>query len=212
MAYAENLWLYAVLAFGIMIVPGVDMLLVLTSALTGGRRAGLAATAGIMLGGAAHTLFGAVGVGIVLERAPSLFAVMLLAGAAYMAWIGVTLLQSSITVRAVNRAASRSLRTAFRQGLVTCLLNPKAYLFVIAVFPQFMRPQHGALWRQAVVIGAVTVLMQLLIYGALALAAGESREFLNSRPRATMLVGRAAGVLFITAAVLSAWHGWAAVA
>lgn len=67
MTYAENLWLYAVLVFGIVVVPGVDMLFVLANALTGGRRAGLAATAGVMLGGAAHTLFGAVGVGVVLE-------------------------------------------------------------------------------------------------------------------------------------------------
>lgn len=116
MTYAENLWLYAVLVFGIVVVPGVDMLFVLANALTGGRRAGLAATAGIMLGGAAHTLFGAAGVGVVLEWAPSLVTVMLLAGAAYMAWIGVTLLRSSITVGAVDGAAGRSLRAAFGQG------------------------------------------------------------------------------------------------
>ncbi len=212
MTYAENLWLYAALVFGIVIVPGVDMLFVLANALTGGRRAGLAATAGIMLGGAAHTLFGAVGVGLVLERAPSLFAVMLLAGAAYTAWIGATLLRTSITVGAVGKAPSRSLRVVFRQGLVTCLLNPKAYLFVIAVLPQFMRPQYGLLWGQALTIGAITVLMQLSVYGALALAAGKSRDLLTSRPRATVLVGRAAGVLLIIVAVLTVWHGWTTVA
>src|SRR5215475_11561517 len=52
MSYAENLWLYFLLLFGIIIVPGMDMLFVLANALTGGRGAGLAATAGIMLGGA----------------------------------------------------------------------------------------------------------------------------------------------------------------
>ena len=207
MTYAENLWLYAALVFGIVIVPGVDMLFVLANALTGGRRAGLAATAGIMLGGAAHTLFGAVGVGLVLEQAPSLFDVMLLAGAAYTAWIGVTLLRTSIAAGAVGGAAGRRpLRVVFRQGLVTCLLNPKAYLFVIAVFPQFMKPQYGLLWGQAVVIGVITVLTQLSVYGALTLAAGRGRDFLASRPRTTMLVGRAAGVLLILVAVLTIWH------
>src|SRR5580658_5141390 len=63
MTYAENLWLFFILLFGIIIVPGMDMLFVLTNALTRGRPAGLSATAGIMTGGAGHALIGALGVG-----------------------------------------------------------------------------------------------------------------------------------------------------
>lgn len=80
---------------------------------------------------------------------------------------------------------------------------------MISVFPQFIRPHHGPVWGQALAIGAVTVLTQLLVYGGLALAAGRSRDLLTSRPRATMLVGRVVGVLLIVVAVLAAWHGWA---
>lgn len=207
---AASLSLYAVLVFGIIIVPGVDMLFVLANALTGGPRAGLAATAGVMLGGAAHTLFGALGVGAVLALVPALFPAMLLAGAAYMAWIGVTLMRSSIVVGSVGAMADRSLRIAFRRGFVTCLLNPKAYLFVIAVFPQFIRPEHGSPWARALALGAVTVLAQLLVYGGLALAAGRSRDLLTSRPRMTVLVGRAAGASLVAVAALTAWHGWSA--
>ena len=58
MNYTENLWLFFVLLFGIIAVPGMDMLFVLANALTGGSNRGLAATAGIMLGGAVHTLNG----------------------------------------------------------------------------------------------------------------------------------------------------------
>jgi len=207
MGYAENLFVYGALLFGIIIVPGMDMFFVLANALTGGRRAGLAAVAGIMVGGAVHTLFGAVGVGIVTRLAPWLFSVMVLVGAAYMAWIGWTLLRSAITVGAVGGAKTRSGWVAFRQGIVTCLLNPKAYLFVLAVFPQFIKPQYGALWSQALVMGVMTVLMQLVIYGALALAAGQSRDLLQRSPAATIWIGRAAGALFIAVAALTAWHG-----
>ncbi|HLH50558.1 MAG TPA: LysE family translocator [Roseiarcus sp.] len=209
MSYTENIWLFLLLLFGIIVVPGMDMMFVLANALTGGRRAGLSATAGVMLGGAAHTLIGATGVGVVLKLAPSLYAAMLFAGAAYMAWIGVSLARSSIVVGKVASAASRSLWTAFRRGTATCLLNPKAYLFVLSVYPQFLKPQYGALWLQALVMGAMTVLTQLCIYGGLALAAGRSRDFLVSNPRTTMLVGRAAGALLILIAALTAWHGWA---
>jgi threonine/homoserine/homoserine lactone efflux protein len=208
MTYTENLWIFFALLFGIIIVPGMDMMFVIANALTGGRRLGLAATGGVMVGGVAHALFGALGVGVLLKVAPGLFVVMLLAGAAYMAWIGLSLARSAIAVGAVEGASSRSLSTAFRRGAVTCLLNPKAYLFVISVFPQFVRPEFGPIWRQAIIMAAMTIATQLTIYGGLALAAGESRDLLVSNPRATMVVGRAAGCLLIGVAVFTVWRAW----
>lgn len=207
MSYAENLWLFSVLLFGIIIVPGMDMLFVLANALTGGRRAGLAATGGIMLGGVVHTVFGATLVALILRLAPSLFLVMLLAGAAYMAWIGLSLMRSAIVVEAVGPAAPRPLAVVFRQGLVTCLLNPKAYLFVFSVFPQFIKPQYGQLWRQTMVIAVLCVATQFAVYGGLALAAAKSREFLTGSPGATVRVGRIAGLLIVMVAIWTAWHG-----
>lgn len=207
MDYAQALWLYFILLFGIIIVPGMDMFFVLANALTGGRRAGMAATAGIMLGGAVHTLFGALAVGVLTQLPAEVFRAMILIGAAYMAWIGYTLVRSAITVDHIGKAQSRSGWVAFRQGLVTCLLNPKAYMFVVAVFPQFIRPEFGPLWRQALVMGVMTVLMQLVIYGGLALAAAKGRDALIGNPQVTQWIGRGAGVLFILAAVFAAWHG-----
>jgi threonine/homoserine/homoserine lactone efflux protein len=208
MSYTENIWLFFVLLVGIIMVPGIDMLFVLTHALTGGRRAGLAATSGVMVGGVVHTIFGTIGVGVLMNLAPALFTLLIFVGSAYLAWIGITLVRSSISVTSVGAARSRSSWMAFRQGAVTCILNPKAYLFVFSVYPQFMRPQYGSLGSQAVVMGAMTALTQLGIYGGLALAAGRSREFLTSGPGATTIAGRSAGFFFLAMAVLTAWHGW----
>lgn len=207
MAYSDALWIYLVLLFGIIVVPGMDMLFVLANSLTGGKRAGLAATGGVMLGGVGHTIFGAVGVGAITRMAPGLITVMILVGACYMVWIGITLMRSSIQIADVGSAPTRSLWVAFRQGTVTCLLNPKAYLFVLAVFPQFIRPEFGPVWSQALVLGVMTALMQLTIYGGLALAAGRSRDFLISSPQATIWIGRGAGALFLAIAAYTAWHG-----
>ena len=207
MDYAQALWLYLILLFGIIVVPGMDMFFVLANALTRGRRAGFAAVSGIMLGGAVHTLFGALAVGVLTQLPTMLFQAMILVGAAYMGWIGYTLLRSSITVDDIGRATTRSDWVAFRQGLVTCLLNPKAYLFVLAVFPQFMRPEYGPIWSQAIVMGLMTIAMQFLIYGGLALAAGRGRDALVGHPEATIWIGRGAGALFVMAALFTAWHG-----
>ena len=207
MDYAQALWLYLILLFGIIVVPGMDMFFVLANALTRGRKAGFAAVTGIMLGGAVHTLFGALAVGVLTQLPSMLFQVMILVGAGYMAWIGYTLLRSTITVDSIGGASTRSDWVAFRQGLVTCLLNPKAYLFVLAVFPQFMRPEYGPIWSQALVMGLMTVVMQFLIYGGLALAAGKGRDALVGHPEVTIWIGRGAGALFVAAALFTAWHG-----
>ena len=145
MTYAQNVWLYSVLLFGIIIVPGMDMFFVIANSLTAGRMRGLAATAGIMLGGIFHTLFGAFGVSAVLAASPHLMSAILIAGAGYMLWIGYSLLKSSITVSDIGPASSGSSAIAFRQGLITCLLNPKAYLFVVAVYSHFLRAEFGRL-------------------------------------------------------------------
>jgi len=209
MNYTENLWIFTALLFGIIVVPGMDMLFVMTNALTGGRRSGFAATSGIMLGGAVHTLTGTLGVSVLAFAMPWLRDPLILLGAVYMVWVGFGLIRSTITVDGVDAVSSRPLGTIFRQGLITCLLNPKAYLFIMAVFPQFMKVQYGPLWQQAITMGLLTVIMQLLIYGSIALAASTSRDFLLTNKSATIYAGRAAGVLIMAAAVWTAWQGWA---
>jgi threonine/homoserine/homoserine lactone efflux protein len=207
MTYGENLWLYFILLFGIVIVPGMDMLYVLASALTGGKRAGLAATAGLMFGGAVHSLYGALGIGLLTRFLPWLFNPLLVVGALYMAWIGVTLMRSSITVGGAITGGQSSWR-AFRQGAITCLINPKAYLFMLAVYPQFLKPVYGPIWIQGVIMGLMTVGMQLAVYGTLAVTAGSSRQMLVSNPAATALAGRIAGALLVIVSALGLWHEW----
>lgn len=208
MTYMENLWLFTLLLAGIIIVPGMDMIFVTANALTGGRRAGMAATSGIMLGGAFHTLFGTVAVTALSTLVPQLAGPMLVIGSAYMIWIGYTLARSAIVIDGIE--ASNLHRTAriFTQGLVTCLLNPKAWLFILAVYPQFMRPEYGPFWQQALVMGALTLVLQAAVYGGLALAAAKGRDALVSKPEITIWIGRAAGWLLVVVAALMLAEGW----
>ncbi|MGY5802915.1 LysE family translocator [Rhizobium sp. LEGMi12c] len=207
MGYAENLWLFFILLLGIIIVPGMDMLFVLANSLTGGSNRGLAATGGIMVGGAVHSLNGAVGIGLLMHFVPVLFNPLLVIGGAYMAFIGYTLMRSSITVGGEGPAGSRSAWKAFRQGAVTCLINPKAYLFIFAVYPQFLKPDYGPMWIQAVIMGAMTIATQFAVYGALAVTAGRSRDLLVANPRATAFAGRAAGLLLVAVSIFTVWEG-----
>ena len=208
MAYAANLWLFFVLLVGIVLVPGMDMMFVLANALTRGRAAGLAGTLGLMVGGACHTLFGTVAVAGLSRLMPTVYGPMLMVGSAYMVWIGISLVKSSIVVDRVDGDLVRSSRAVFAQGIVTCLLNPKAWLFILAVYPQFMSPAYGPLWPQALVMGTMTISVQFVIYGGLAVAAARGRDAIVSNPALTIWIGRTAGLLLMAIAGYTLLRGW----
>ncbi len=208
MSYAQNLSIYFALLFGIIIVPGMDMFFVMANALVGGRLRAMMATAGIMLGGVSHTMLAVFCLGIVTRIAPSALTVILLAGAAYMAWIGYTLIRSSIAVNDIGTVDTKTMWAAFRQGFITCMLNPKAYVFSFAVIPQFIRSEYGPLWSQALIMSLLTVMTQFSIYGGLALVAATSRDLLIRNPTVTIWIGRLAGVIFMIVAILTVWQAY----
>ena len=197
MTYAQNLWLYFVLLFGTIIVPGMDMFFVIANSLAGGWSRGLAATLGVNLGGVFHTIFGAFFVGVLTTLAPQLITVILLASAAYMVWVGYTLVRSSITVDTIGAAPRRSIATAFGQGFITCILNPKAYMFVLAVYPTFIQARFGPVWAQALVMGVLTLVTQFVIYGGFGLAAARTRDFLTGNQIIPSPLAACAGWCFL---------------
>ncbi|MEW9624969.1 LysE family translocator [Rhodanobacter geophilus] len=208
MSHAAQLWLFFVVVFGVIALPGLDMAFVFGSALSGGRARGLAALGGIVAGGACHVLMTALGISVLVRLVPGVFDALLLAGALYIAWIGVSLLRSAAVLQApATGNAASSLGVAFRQGLLTCLLNPKAYLFMLAIFPQFLRPADGLLWLQALVLWAIIALTQCGVYGTLALLAGRVRSWMQGRPASGVLATRCVGGLLIAVVVLAGLEG-----
>jgi threonine/homoserine/homoserine lactone efflux protein len=184
------------------------MAFVLGSSLVGGRRAGLAATAGIVAGGVCHVAMGALGIVAVLQLIPAAFNLVLLAGAAYVAWIGLALLRSRATFGESPQQRARSRAATLRQGLVTSLLNPKAYLFTLAVLPQFLKPEYGDVGAQAVVLWLIIALTQIAIYGGMALAGDRVRVWFAERPSANGGLACGVGVVLLATAAYTAFEGW----
>lgn len=203
-----HLELFFAIVLGVVLVPGMDMAFVLSSSLAGGTRAGLAAVAGLISGGVFHVVIGVTGVAAVLALVPAAFNALLLIGSAYIAWLGVALLRSPGAFQPTADSATRSLSSTFGRAMATNLLNPKAYVFMLAIFPQFLRPANGSLALQALVLGAIIAITQGAVYGALALAGGGARGWLETNPARLAAVTRTVGVLLVGAAVLAAVEGW----
>jgi threonine/homoserine/homoserine lactone efflux protein len=203
-----HLWLFFVVVFGVIVLPGLDMAFVLASSLVGGRGSGFAATAGIVAGGVVHVTMGALGIVAVLRLVPAAFNAMLLAGAVYIAWIGIGLLKSRGAFAEPKRGRERTRSATFRQGMVTSLLNPKAYLFTLAVLPQFLKPEYGHLGAQAVVLWLIIALTQVAVYGGLPVAGDGARAWFADRPAMNLWLARGVGVLLLATAAFTAFEGW----
>ncbi|MDQ7746043.1 LysE family translocator [Hydrogenophaga pseudoflava] len=203
----SHLWLFFVLVLGIIALPGMDMAFVLGSTLADGRQGGAAALAGVVAGGVAHTVMAALGVGLVLQSVPGLFTLMLVGGALYLGWIGASLVRGASALGEVGVSRSRPVAASFRQGLLTCLLNPKAYLFMVAVFPQFARPELGPVLPQAVAMGAIVAVTQAAVYGLVVLGADRAQAALRGSGRAQVGAMRGVGLVLMGGAAWMLWHG-----
>jgi threonine/homoserine/homoserine lactone efflux protein len=170
------------LAAALAVSPGPDMALVLRNTLAGGWPAALGTIGGIVLGTMAWGVAAAIGIAAILTRSAELFAALQLAGAAYLAFLGIRAVLESRTVRgtAPDLAAGSSHApigwlTAFRQGLLTNLLNPKVGLFYTTLLPAFVRPIDDPFLRPLglTAIHAGIGIVWLVLYSAAIVRAGD---------------------------------------
>jgi threonine/homoserine/homoserine lactone efflux protein len=207
-ARMEHLWLFALMVFGIIVLPGADMAFVVASAVTGGKKSGFAAVLGIIVGGFIHVGAAVFGIGLLLQNFPQAFNAMLVAGCLYVVWMGIALLRSTPGAIDIVTATAASQRQVFLRALATCLLNPKAYAFMFAVFPQFLRPQQGSILLQAAAMSAIIAFNQLIIYGSIALLSARFRVWLSGSQRMQLLFSRLIGMLLLLTAAWAIITGW----
>lgn len=196
---------FAAAVFAIVITPGADMAIIVSSALGGGRAAGLAAVAGVALGAFAHIAFSAAGLSALVAASPAVLTLLGWFGTFYLLWIGLAFLRAGTTLSLTGTASALPARAAWRRAMLTNLLNPKAYLFMLAIFPQFMRKDGLPAWLQALLLGALILAIAIPVYSVVAIAAARAGGRLTERPGAALWINRSAGaVLFAVAATMAA--------
>jgi threonine/homoserine/homoserine lactone efflux protein len=203
----SNLWLYFLVIFGVIILPGMDMAYVMGSSMKGGYRAGFAAVVGTMVGGICHMVIGATGISAVLTLIPWAYNTILIAGAAYIAWLGWGLIQVNNLAGPDAGQGTANLQKSFIGAVATCMLNPKAYLFMLAIFPQFIRRDGDSIWIQTSVLSLITAGTQLIVYGTVAIMAVQAQQVLANKPRTNAILAKGIGILLIAAAVFTLYAG-----
>ena len=152
---AHRLLLFLAAALLLAITPGPGIFYVLARSLAGGKREGILSSLGTFVGGLFHVFAAALGLSAILAASAVAFHTVKYAGAAYLVWLGIRMIRTRNAEMTVE-AASPSER-AFRQGILTEVLNPKTALFFLSFIPQFVAPAHGHLFFQFALLGAISV-------------------------------------------------------
>lgn len=154
--------LLAVLGIHLLAVmsPGPDFAVVVKNSLVQGRKQGIATALGITVGILVHLAYSFLGLGFLIAKSILLFSIVKYCGAVYLVWIGIQALRSTSETIQVTHSYNAekvpgSTLHAFREGFLTNLLNPKATLFFVGIFTQFITPETSLVWYAVVTIGVV---------------------------------------------------------
>ena len=174
---------FALVALGMVLTPGPNMIYLISRSITQGRIAGLISLGGVALGFVAYMLCAAFGITALLFAVPYAYDTLRLAGAGYLLWLAWQAVRpngrSPFQVKALPVDSPRKL---FAMGFVTNLLNPKIAMLYLALLPQFIDPAQGSVLMQSVVFGAIQIAISVSVNALIAVGAGSIAAFLGARP------------------------------
>jgi threonine/homoserine/homoserine lactone efflux protein len=167
----------------VVLSPGPDTAVVLRNALVRGRRGGLLATLGILLGNVAQGTAAAFGLGVLVAQSRPVFEVLRWAGVGYLSWLALQSMRSAWRGE-YGGTALRPARTgpglrSFREGLLSNLTNPKVMVMYLSVLPQFLVP--GMTWPDAVLLGGTVGVLGALWLVAMLAVVERARTWLARR-------------------------------
>jgi leucine efflux protein len=203
-----DLWTYVIGALGIILLPGPNSLFVLSVATVRGVKAGYQGAMGVFVGDTILLLLTALGAASLLRTYPALFMVVKYAGAAYLTWVGVNLFIAAVKKWRSNSVvdlsadsavaqATANLQQPFKRALVISLLNPKAILFLLSFFVQFIDPSYETPAVPFLILSAIIMVFSALYLSALIFAGARLAQGFSRRKRLSASLSSAVGGLFV---------------
>jgi threonine/homoserine/homoserine lactone efflux protein len=194
-----------VLAFGLaalilIAIPGPSVVFVIGRALAYGRGVALATVLGNSLGLLTIVVLVSVGLGVVVQESIMVFTVLKLAGAAYLVWLGIEAVRRRKAFLADNPdllAGPMTWRRAIRQGYLVGVTNPKAYMILAAVLPQFVDRGEGHIQLQMLLLGLLAFSIGVVSDSLWAVIASQLRTWFNRSPRRGEAMGAVGGLSMI---------------
>jgi threonine/homoserine/homoserine lactone efflux protein len=174
---------FALIALGMVLTPGPNMIYLISRSLSQGPLAGLVSLGGVALGFVFYILCAAFGITALVLAVPYAYDALRFGGALYLLWLAWQAVRpggrSPFQVRQLPKDSARKL---FMMGLMTNLLNPKVAVMYLSLLPQFISPEQGSVLTQLLVLGSVQITISVTVNAIIAVMAGSIAAFLAGRP------------------------------
>ena len=190
-----------------LLVPGPAVLYVVARSIHEGRRAGIASVLGIHVGTLVHIAAATLGLSAIVVSSAVAFTVVKVAGAVYLAGLGLWTLLSRRAETEVALGGRRNLRRAFAQGIVVNVLNPKTALFFLAFLPQFVDADAAHPAAQIAFLGLLFAALGLVTDSLWALAAGTAGGLVRGSRRFVQAQRYVAGSVYVGLGLATALAG-----
>lgn len=183
MPTTASLVAFSLIALGMVLTPGPNMIYLLSRSICQGRKAGLISLGGVALGFVFYMLCAAFGITAIVMAVPYAYDALRIGGALYLLWLAWQAIKpgggSPFQVRDLPADGPGKL---FTMGLVTNLLNPKIAVMYLSLLPQFIDPERGSVLAQSLVLGTTQIVISLSVNAIIAISAGAMASFLGQRP------------------------------
>lgn len=183
MPETSSLLAFALLALGMVLTPGPNMIYLISRSISQGRIAGLISLGGVALGFVFYMLCAALGLTALVIAIPFAYDTIRIAGALYLLFLAWQAVRpgghSAFEARQLPKHGPCKL---FTMGFLTNLLNPKIAVMYLSLLPQFINPEHGSVLTQSLVLGTTQILVSVSVNAVITIVAGSIAGFLAARP------------------------------
>lgn len=158
------------------LTPGNDVMFIATQSIKSGFRGGVLASLGVSFGCLFHTCAVAFGLAELLAVYPIAFNVIKVVGASYLFYLAYQALTTKASPLERGEVKDLAYKQIFWRGALTNILNPKAAMFFLAFFPQFMDLKRGSIFLQSIILGVIFITSATIINSAYAYIFSVARE------------------------------------
>lgn len=187
----------------LVLTPGPDMIYLVSTAVSHGKKTGVASSFGLATGALVHITCAAIGISAILAASAFAFTVLKILGAGYLFYLGIKAFFYGAAISAEKPEVKQpsSFLGAYTQGILVDVTNPKVALFFVAFLPQFYRPDHGPRALQFMILGLVLIVIGLVIETLIVLFSAEIPLFIKRFPRSSRVLDKILGTVFISLGV-----------
>ncbi|WP_428742071.1 LysE family translocator [Tenacibaculum sp.] len=195
----ENFMAFFVATILFILTPGIETIFLINKSISQGRKSGVYTAFGLNTGALVHTLFGALGLSIIVAKSAIFFALIKYLGAAYLIYLGVMKIISrkGMIENLDEEQKKNSAKSDFKSGFITNILNPKVALFFLAFFPQFISSDQIENPMPFIFMGVSYAVMTTIWYLILTSFAGAFSKKIKENQKIGIRLNKISGAIFV---------------